>query len=268
MFYGLFSTINAKPSNSNPIHYFNSKQRERNQEWETKMKKSIKNGLSLFIRGWIGSIIIALLIATSIKSAIADWYVVPTGSMRPTIVAGDRIFTNKLAYDLKVPYTTWHIACWDNPERGDIIVFHFPTGGKRLVKRVIGLPGDHIAMRNNRLFINGEALTYEALKTENFETAVSSPTSEHRFYNENLLGKNHTVMITPSNPSLHSFASIIVPKEHYFVMGDNRDNSADSRYFGAVERQQILGRATRIVISLDLNNHYRPRWERFFTRLP
>lgn len=232
------------------------------------MKKNIKNGLSLLIRGWIGSIIIALLIATSIKSAIADWYVVPTGSMRPTIVAGDRIFTNKLAYDLKVPYTTWHIACWDNPKRGDIVVFNSPTGGKRLVKRVIGLPGDHIAMRNNRLYINGKALVYEFLDTEYSETGISSPNSNHLFYNENLLGRNHTVMITPSNPSLKSFADRIVPKGHYYMMGDNRDNSADSRYFGAVERQQILGRATRIVISLDLNNHYRPRWQRFFTSLP
>lgn len=80
--------------------------------------------MPIFIRGWIGSVLIALLIATLFKSAIADWYVVPTGSMKPTIIEGDRIFTNKLAYDLKVPYTTLRIASWDDPKRGDIVVFN------------------------------------------------------------------------------------------------------------------------------------------------
>ncbi len=106
------------------------------------MKGDLKRYFSIFLRGWIGSMLVALLIATSFKSAIADWYVVPTGSMKPTIVEGDRIFTNKLAYDLKVPYTTWHIVSWDNPKRGDIVVFDSPADGKLLVKRVIGLPGE------------------------------------------------------------------------------------------------------------------------------
>lgn len=126
-------------------------------------EKHFSRYLSVFVRGWIGSVLIALLIATSFKSAIADWYVVPTGSMKPTILEGDRIFANKLAYDLKVPYTTAHIASWDSPKRGDIFVFNSPTDGTCLVKRVVGIPGDIIAMHNNRLFINGNALRYDIL---------------------------------------------------------------------------------------------------------
>ncbi|MBN1847945.1 MAG: signal peptidase I [Deltaproteobacteria bacterium] len=232
------------------------------------MAKKIKEPISLFFRGWIGSILIAVLVATSIKSAIADWYVVPTGSMKPTIVEGDRIFANKLAYDLKIPYTTWHIAQWDNPERGDIVVFNSPADDKCLVKRVIGLPGDSIAMRNNQLFINGEAIKYESIEQENFEAIAKGQSLEHLFYDEDLLGKSHAVMITPLTPSPRSFAPVIVPEGHYFMMGDNRDNSADSRYFGFVKRGEILGRATNIVISLDKTRHYKPRWDRFFSKLP
>ena len=88
------------------------------------MQKVWRKRLSVFVRGWLCSIVIALLLATSIKSAIADWNVVPTGSMRPTIVEGDRIFVNKLAYDLKFPYTTWRLSAWDDPDRGGLGVDH------------------------------------------------------------------------------------------------------------------------------------------------
>jgi len=231
------------------------------------MRKQYKEYLLIFIRGWIGSVIIALLIATSFKSAIADWYVVPSGSMKPTIVEGDRVFTNKLAYDLKIPYTTIHFASWDNPKRGDIVVFHSPADGKRLVKRVVGIPGDRIAMRNNRLFINDEELKYEFLGEGRFESTQSSENFGHELYTEDLAGHKHTMMTMPDQPSIRSFPTVTVPEGHYLMMGDNRDNSADSRYFGFVERKRILGRAAAVVISLDIENYYQPRWERFFTKL-
>ena len=104
------------------------------------MKRLWKQKIRQFWYGWGCPLLIAALVATSFKSAIADWNVVPTGSMNPTIVEGDRIFVNKLAYDLKIPYTTHHLAKWQNPERGDIVVFFSPADGQRLVKRIIGLP--------------------------------------------------------------------------------------------------------------------------------
>lgn len=222
----------------------------------------------IFWKGWGYSILVAFILATSFKSAVADWNIVPTGSMKPTILEGDRIFVNKLAYDLKIPYTTLHIAEWGDPQRGDIVVFYSPADGRRLVKRVVGMPGDSIAMRNNQLIINGEKIKYEPinyLKTN--DPSLRGNANQYGFV-ENLCDTRHPVMIMPQRPSLRSFGPVTIPKGKYFMMGDNRDNSADSRYFGFVERSRIVGQATAIVISLDINNSHSPRWERFFTDLP
>ncbi len=226
------------------------------------MTNSWKSKLATVWKGLGCSIFIAILIATSFKSAIADWNIIPTGSMKPTIVEGDRIFVNKLAYDLKIPYTTWHVAEWGNPSRGDIVVFYSPADNKRLVKRVIGLPGDEIAMRDNVLFINGEQLKYESA-----DDAVNRINLDQYCIIEDLSGRKHPVMITIFHSSMRSFSTITVPEGYYFMMGDNRDNSADSRYFGFVERKRIVGQAKFIVISLDKKRKYQPRWGRFFTEL-
>src|ERR1035437_6891855 len=108
----------------------------------------------------IRPLLILALVMFSIRSSLADWNDVPTCSMKPTILEGDRVFVNKLAYDLKVPFTTWHITEWSNPQRGNIVVFFSPKDGKRLVKRVIGLPGDTVELRNERLVINGQTVEY------------------------------------------------------------------------------------------------------------
>ena len=107
------------------------------------MRNEWKHKASMIWRGWGFSIMIALLIATSFKSAIADWNDIPSGSMEPTILVGDRILVNKLAYDLKVPYTTRHLVRWSDPKRGDIVIFFSPEDGKRLVKRVEVFLGIH-----------------------------------------------------------------------------------------------------------------------------
>ena len=219
--------------------------------------------MKIYWKGWGCSLFVALIIATSFKSAIADWNIVPTGSMKPTIVEGDRVFVNKLAYDLKIPYTTWRIAEWREPQRGEIVVFYSPADNKRLVKRVVGLPGDMIAMLKNRLFINGRYLKYEPINDQSNDKA-----SGQSCFMENLTGREHPVMISPYHSPVRSFGPVIVPEGRYFMMGDNRDNSADSRYFGFVDRNRIVGQATAVVASLDINNNYRPRWERFFTKLP
>lgn len=232
------------------------------------MKSSINKKLIVFWKSWGLSLLIALVIATSFKSAIADWYVVPTGSMKPTIVEGDRVFVSKLAYDLKVPYTTWHIAEWKAPQRGAIVVFRSPVDGTRLIKRIVGLPGDTLAMVNDQLVINGRKLAYEPvgrLVGNDFPANGDSIAYE---YNEDLHGSRHPVMFLPQRRAMRSFGPVTIPEGKYFMMGDNRDNSADSRYFGFVDRSLILGQARYVVVSLDINHHYRPRWERFFTALP
>jgi signal peptidase I len=103
------------------------------------------------IRWWL----VIGLVVFSLRSSLADWSDVPTGSMKPTILEGDRVFVNKLAYDLKVPFTTRHLAEWRNPHRGDIVVFYSPRDGQRLVKRVVGLPGDLIELRRDGLVQRG-----------------------------------------------------------------------------------------------------------------
>ena len=230
------------------------------------MPKGWKKRVVTLWRGWGYSIFIALLVATSFKSAIADWNDVPTGSMIPTILIGDRIFVNKLAYDLKVPYTTWRLKTWSEPQRGQIVVFYSPEDGKRLVKRIIGIPGDTVAMLKNRLFINGQFLAYLALDQIKLPLADKDIRDQHLFYDENLMGKSHKVMFTPSHAFSHSFAPVNIPPGKYFMMGDNRDNSADSRFFGLADRSAIVGQATAVVISRN-KNFLHPRWQRFFTKL-
>jgi signal peptidase I len=214
------------------------------------------------------SLLITMFILTAVRSAIADWNDVPTGSMNPTIVQGDRVFVNKLAYDLKVPFTTWHLAQWGDPKRGDIVVFFSPADGMRLVKRVVGLPGDRIELVNERLLINGHPLEYEALPADTGRD-VPADKDGPRVYAEEKTGgmPSHPVTILPQRMALRTFGPVIVPEGKYFVMGDNRDNSNDSRFWGTLDRNRIVGRATTVVISLDRQHYFEPRWHRFFTGL-
>ncbi|HKB79074.1 MAG TPA: signal peptidase I, partial [Thermoanaerobaculia bacterium] len=110
--------------------------------------------------------LLMLLVVTSLRSALADWNDVPTGSMKPTIEEGDRVVVNKLAYDLKIPFTTIELWKWGNPRRGDIVVLFSPVDGIRLVKRVVGIPGDRVEMRENQLFINGLAAKWREIGAE------------------------------------------------------------------------------------------------------
>jgi signal peptidase I len=230
-------------------------------------KKAVlkKAAVSLWTE-WMKPLAIVAAFVLPFKSAIADWNWVPTGSMKPTILEGDLVFVNKLAYDLKVPFTLWRVAKWKEPRRGDIVVFFSPKDGTRLVKRVIGLPGDKLAMRNNSLFLNGEKLAYEPLKSNPFAEETYED-KEAILAREKLGELSHWVLALPNIPSLRNFHEVKIPEGKYFMMGDSRDNSADSRYFGFVERAQIVGRTDRAILSFDKNHSYKPRWKRIFSAL-
>ena len=216
----------------------------------------------------IRPLLILAIILFSIRSSLADWNKVPTGSMNPTIIEGDWVFVDKVAYDLKVPFTTWHLAQWSNPQRGDIVVFFSPHDGTRLVKRVVGLPGDTVELQNNQLIINGTTVSYKPL---NAEISSQLPEAEQQyslFATEELPAHPHAVMSIPAIiPAKRDFGPIQVPAGHYFMMGDNRDNSFDSRYYGPVERSRIVGRATDVMFSFDKNDCWLPRTRRFFKPL-
>jgi signal peptidase I len=215
-----------------------------------------------------GIVFIVVLFA-AFRSAIADWNDVPTGSMIPTILEGDRIFVNKLAYDLKLPFTTWHLATWSNPQRGEVIILFSPADGTRLVKRVVAVPGDVLELRRNTLFLNGTPSTYGAVDPSSIAQLDPAHQQGHTFASESEPSavRAHAVMGTPSLNAPRSFGPVTVPEGKYFVMGDNRDNSFDSRFFGFVDRDQIVGRAVGVVASVDLDHHWSPRWSRFLQPL-
>src|SRR6476620_8851138 len=163
--------------------------------------------------------VLMLLVVSSLRSALADWNDVPTGSMKPTIQEGDRVVVNKLAYDLKVPFTTIEIAKWADPQRGDIVVLFSPVDGVRLIKRVIAVPGDRVAMLNNQLYVNGVAAKVAAL-----QGPIPDEEQGMAWITDETLGaKTHKVMFTPQISALRSFPPTEVPKGYYWVMGDNRD---------------------------------------------
>jgi len=222
--------------------------------------------MELLWREWVRPLLIIGAVMFSFRSAVADWNDVPTGSMKPTILEGDRIFINKVAYDLKIPFTTFRIAEWGDPEWGDIVVLHSPEDGKRLVKRVVGVPGDVVEMRDRRLFVNDSPADYEPLPEEISHQVEGE--GRFLFHNESLEGRKHPIMVNVSGSMTRNFPPRVLGFQEYFVMGDNRDNSRDSRWFGPVGRELILGQATAVALSLDYENYYMPRWERFFTPLP
>ena len=206
---------------------------------------------------WRGVIVFFLLIVF-LRSSIANWYGVPTASMNPAILEGDRIFVNLLAYDAKVPFTNFNLGKLGEPRRGDIVVFYSPEDGTRLVKRLIGIPGDSIAMRNDRLFINGEWAEYQPNQ---------AATDARVLLRENVAGSAQTIYLTPQKHTLRDFGPIKIPENNYLFMGDNRNNSRDSRYFGLVNRELLIGRANTVLISLDPENYYLPRGGRIFHTL-
>lgn len=219
-------------------------------------------------RDWRGFVLfIAIMLV--FRSAIADWNQVPTGSMQPTILIGDRIVVDKLAYDLRIPFTLTRLARWHEPERGDVVTFPSPEDEQLLVKRIIGIPGDVVTLENNTLTINGEQATYTTLDGESLPTNASEEPYPFHFLTETILGNERTIMLEPTTyaASINSFGPVAVPDGQYLMLGDNRDNSRDSRYIGFVARDRILGRAETIAFSLDYENYYRPRSERFFASL-
>jgi signal peptidase I len=204
------------------------------------------------------------------RSAIADWYHVPSGSMKPTILIGDRVFVNKLAFDMKIPFTDINLNRHGEPERGDVIVFDSKISGNRLIKRVVAIPGDTIELNNNRLIINGEQVKVEKVEYPAVFDHFLNDRDLASYYSEsfsNNIPKEdvHTIRIRSNLFSrLSSFSKVSIPTDSYWVMGDNRDNSADSRVIGLVPRDELIGKAESIVISFDKNNYYFPRENRYF----
>ena len=262
-------------------------------------------------RDWRG-LLLFVAVMLVFRSAVADWNQVPSGSMKPGILDGDRIVVDKLAWDLRVPFTDMRIAQWSNPGRGDVVTFVNPLDGRLFVKRVVAVPGDVVELRMKQLLINGERAKYTPLAKEVVRDLPIDNPHRYRFYREDLLGESRVVMMhsepgrrqrrgntlawlssgktddceqyqrTEAAAGAELAAAVCqcsnfgqctdlpaftVPEGKYWMMGDNRDNSSDSRAIGFIDRRHIYGRAHAIAFSVDRSQYYRPRFQRFFTDL-
>jgi signal peptidase I len=203
-----------------------------------------------------------------LRSAVIDYSPVPTGSMNPTILEGDVVWVNKLAYGLRVPLTQLYVTRWAEPKPGDIVVVLSPRDGTRLVKRVVAGPGDTVALQDNRLVLNGHAVDYEPASAD-YGEMIAHQFRPHAFFaEENLAGVEHAVMgLRGAGATSRNFPTVTVPPGGYFLMGDSRDNSRDSREFGFATRDAILGKAEGVLVSLDINDTWLPRTDRLFGKL-
>ncbi|HRY35859.1 MAG TPA: signal peptidase I [Smithellaceae bacterium] len=194
------------------------------------------------VQEFIEAIIIAILIAVVIRALVVQAYKIPSRSMVPTLLIGDHLLVNKFIYGIKIPVIRTTLVSVSNPERGDIIVFIYPNDrSKDYIKRVIGVAGDKIEIRNKNIFIN------DKLYKDNFG-----------IYSDSIV---YPAMVQPRD----NFGPVVVPKNCLFVMGDNRDESADSRFWGFVNLQDVEGKALLIYWSWNSeedNLLKKVRWER------
>jgi signal peptidase I len=224
------------------------------------------------IREYLEAFFVAVLLALVIRSFIVEPYKIPSKSMVPTLLVGDHIFVNKFVYGLRLPGTKSWIWERPGPKRGEVIVFIYPEDESLdFIKRVVGLPGDHIQLKDGVVYVNGQKtssmdLPVEGVDRENKRilnvsesTGASYQFRKIPFYRgyehyqikaEDLMGREHLMqrsLLIPNNDEV----DLVVPEGHYFVLGDNRDQSADSRVWGFVPRENLKGEAMFIWLSLD-----------------
>ena len=198
------------------------------------MKKIDKN----IVKEYAETIIIAILIALFIRTFLVQAFKIPSGSMKETLLIGDHILVNKFLYGIKIPFLRKTIVPISDPEQGDIIVFIYPIDrSKDFIKRVIAVAGDTIEIKDKKIFINNSLYN-----------------DGHGVYTDNLIFPR---AMQPRD----NFGPVTVPKGSLFVMGDNRDQSLDSRFWGFVNLKDVLGKAFVIYWSWDGNDHS-PRWNR------
>lgn len=195
------------------------------------------------------------------RTAVADWNPIPSGSMRPTLLEGDVVLVNRLAYDLKLPLTDVSLARLGDPQRGDVVTFSSPTTGTRLIKRVVAVPGDVVQLVDGQLRVNGEAARYSdaqgAIETLGPGLAVHALQAT-----ETVAGHNRRVQLLRGATAARQFGPLTLAADEFFMLGDNRDNSEDSRYMGPVSRQLLIGRAHHVLVSADITGNGLPRLSR------
>ena len=193
-----------------------------------------------------------ILIVLVLRSFLFEPFRIPSSSMRPTLVVGDFILVNKFTYGLRLPVVDTKILDLNDPQRGDIMVFRYPENPSiDYIKRVVGVPGDRIEYRNRRLFVNGQPAEMTKRGTHLWMNNQCHTIDSLRF-REQTADKDHEILIIPRRAS-RAEGEWTVPEGHYFMLGDNRDNSRDSRYWGFVPEENIVGKAVAVWMSWDFN---------------
>lgn len=206
-----------------------------------------------------------LLLVLLVRSFLAEPFRIPSGSEKPDLLIGDFIITNKFAYGIRLPVLRHKIFAVNEPKRGDVVVFLWPGDTSvYYIKRVIGLPGDTVTYKNKILAINGQPVPQTFLSNDLDHDHKNEPKWPVLLQQENLLGVKHAIYLRPDHPA-NDF-SITVPVDNYFMMGDNRDNSFDSRYWGFVPEKNLVGKAVWIFFSWD-SEHNKVRWHRIGSRI-
>ncbi|MEK7206360.1 MAG: signal peptidase I [Pseudomonadota bacterium] len=200
-----------------------------------------------------------ILIVFLIRSFLAEPFRIPSGSMLPSLFIGDFILVNKFAYGVRLPVANIKVLDIDGPKRGQVVVFRFPGDPSvNYIKRVVGIPGDRIVYKDKRIYINGTLM--EQQDGYAYLPSGGEFSSEILRVTENLDGVKHAILTT-TRPDM-PLPEIVVPEGKYFVMGDNRDHSNDSRYWGFVPDQNLVGKAFFIWFSWDMNSQDKWFWQR------
>lgn len=190
-----------------------------------------------------------VFIVLILRSFIAEPFRIPSGSMMPTLLVGDFILVNKFTYGIRLPVLYNKVVEFNKPERGDIVVFRYPPEPEiDYIKRVVGVPGDRVAYYKKQLYINGKPAKQVSLgRYQGVGQGVDMTGAEH--FNEDLTGVEHSILIKHAMPTVEGV--FVVPEGQYFVLGDNRDNSRDSRYWGMVPEENLVGKAFFIWMNWD-----------------
>jgi len=223
------------------------------------------SGKKTFYKEWIEPFLIAAVVALFIRQFGVEAFKIPSGSMIPTLTIGDHLLVNKLLYGPRIPFTDSRFFRGAEPKRGDIIVFKFPEDeSKNFIKRIVGVPGDKIEIRKGILRINDQPVLLTEVKEAEQKGQSSGQVSlwgKPQVFDEQLGTVTHRLQYL-RDQSGTDFGPVLVPKESVFVMGDNRDNSQDSRVWKFVKYEKILGKALIIYWSWDGNDGRWLRWER------